>query len=240
MKWIRQLPLIVLIASASCGEVGLSQTREIQEQTQAELSALKHSANNLKRIGLACHHYLDKHKTFPAAAIYDPQGKPLLSWRVAILPYLGDKEKALYKEFKLDEPWDSAHNKKLLDRMPDVYRSPAAKGMTNQTPYQVLTGPNTVFAGTKGMRLFAITDGTSNTILAVEATPTVPWTKPADVAYDAKKPLPKFGGVARSGFTVLWCDGSTLVVRPDFDEQTFRDAVTPQGGEVADRQKLGR
>src|SRR5262245_56693586 len=76
-------------------------------------------ANNLKQIGVAMHTYHDKHRSFPAAAIYGKDGKALLSWRVALLPYLGLE--ALYKEFKLDEPWDSAHNKRLLEKMPAVY-----------------------------------------------------------------------------------------------------------------------
>ncbi len=240
MLRFRQLHLPILLAAACGAGVGLCQTRDIQDKTQSELSAIKRSANHLKQIGLAFHLSLDKNKTFPAAAIYGKDGKALLSWRVAVLPFLDDKAQALYKEFKLDEPWDGAHNKKLLDRMPEVYKSPAAKGKTNTTPYQVITGPNTPFANDKGLKIFQITDGTSNTILAVEATPAVPWTKPADVVYDAKKPLPQFGGVAKGGFTILMFDGSTRFVRPGFDEQTLRDAITPSGGEPVDMRKLSR
>jgi len=255
MRWIRQLPLLVLLfGSASCGSMALCQDRATQEKIQAEVRVLKQSAHNLRQIGLAMHNYHDTHKSFPAAAIYDKNGKALLSWRVAILPYLEDgpaplappdaprafRYEPLYKQFKLDEPWDSDHNKKLLAKMPDVFKSPAAKGKTNTTYYQVLTGPDTVFAGNKGMRITRIRDGTSNTILAVEAGEAVPWTKPADVTYDAKKPLPKLGGVGKLGFHILLCDGSTRLVRPGFDEQTFRDAITPAGGEVADLNKLSR
>src|SRR5262249_50595397 len=60
-------------------------------------------ANNLKQIGVAFHNYLSNHGAFPASAIYGKDGKPLLSWRVALLPYL--EQEALYREFKLDEPW---------------------------------------------------------------------------------------------------------------------------------------
>src|SRR5262249_30142494 len=77
------------------------------------------SANNLKQIGLAMHNYHDVNGAFPPAAVCDKTGKPMLSWRVLILPYI--EQDALYKEFKLDEPWDSEHNKKLLAKMPKVY-----------------------------------------------------------------------------------------------------------------------
>jgi hypothetical protein len=248
-------PLLGVVAA--CGTAAWSQTQEIQEKTQAELAALKKSAKNLQQIGLAMHHYHDAKKRLPPAATYDGQnGKALLSWRVAILPYLEDKPAALappgtprsfqyeslYKQFKLDEPWDSEHNKKLLAKMPAVYKSPTAKGKTDTTYYQVLTGPDTVFVfmGNRGTPLQAIADGTSNTILAVEAAEAVPWTKPEDVVYDAKKPLPKFGGISKAGFNILMCDGSTRLVRPGFNEQILRGAITPRGGEVIDLNQLNR
>ncbi len=91
---------------------------------------------NLAEIGKAMHQYLKVHERFPAAAIFSKDGKPLLSWRVALLPYLGHEE--LYKQFKLDEPWDSEHNKKLLDKMPRVYSSvsgPEGDWMFRILPY---------------------------------------------------------------------------------------------------------
>jgi hypothetical protein len=238
MRWTTRLLLATILVAAT-GQAARCQTQAIQEKTQKEQAVLALSSNYLKQIGLAMHNYHDKNKRFPSAAIYDKNGKALLSWRVAILPYLLDeKDQALYKEFRLDEPWDSEHNKKLLDKMPRIYASPAAKDGTHKTYYQVITGPGTAFAGKEGLRIFQITDGTSNTILAVEAGEAVPWTKPADIAYDPKKPLPKLGGVSKIGINVLWFDGSTTLMRRDFDEQTFRDAVTPSGGEVIQREKL--
>src|ERR1700677_3496891 len=69
------------------------------------LAARTQSMNNLKQIALSLHSYHDVYKTFPAAAICDKDGKPLLSWRVAISPYV--EQLPLYNQFKLDEPWDS-------------------------------------------------------------------------------------------------------------------------------------
>ena len=68
------------------------------------------------------HNYNDVYKVLPTAASYDKTGKPLPGTAcVHILPYIeADK---LYKEFHLDEPWDSEHNKKLIARMPPFYQS---------------------------------------------------------------------------------------------------------------------
>src|SRR5262249_2360949 len=149
------------------------------------------SATNLLRIALAMHQYKEDQGAFPPAAICDEQGKPLLSWRVALLPYLD--EGLLHMQFRLDQPWDSAHNKKLLEKMPDVCGDAADK-----TYYQVVTGEGTVFEGTKGIA--NIPDGDSTTLLVVEAAAAVPWTAPRDLTYARGKPLPKFGGVFKDGF----------------------------------------
>jgi uncharacterized protein (TIGR03067 family) len=121
------------------------------------------SSNNLKQIALAMHVYADVHKRLPAANIYGKNGKPLLSWRVAILPWI--EQEHLYKQFKLDEPWDSPHNLKLLDQMPKLYApvGAAAKKVKDKhsTFYQVFTGPKTLFDGSVGKTFADVTDGTS-------------------------------------------------------------------------------
>jgi RNA polymerase sigma-70 factor (ECF subfamily) len=192
------------------------------------------SANNLKQIALAMHNYHDVNGHLPAAAVYSKDGTPLLSWRVLLLPYL--EQDPLYKEFHLDEPWDSAHNKKLLAQIPKVYAPVAgeAKG-TDKTHYRVFTGKGTVFEGDKGLRLTDIPDGTSNTILVVEAGDAVPWTKPADLPYDPDKALPALGGLFEKGFHVALADGSVRFMANGFKEKLMRALITRNGGEVIDR-----
>ena len=105
-----------------------TQPKAEEEEPARETELIVRSATNLKRIARAIHAYLEANdNNFPAAAIVGPDGTPLLSWRVAILPYLGESEKALYGQFKLSEPWDSPNNKALLAKMPKVYAPVVAK-----------------------------------------------------------------------------------------------------------------
>jgi hypothetical protein len=100
---------------------------------------LAESVNNLKQIGIAFHNYNDTIGVLPTNQLSNDK-KPLLSWRVQILPYI--EEDKLYKEFKLDEPWDSAHNKKLIDRMPKLYAPVRGKWDAGLTFYQTFSGKN--------------------------------------------------------------------------------------------------
>ena len=86
----------------------------------------------LKRLGVAMNQFHEAHGHFPAAAITDKSGTPLLSWRVAILPQLGYQ--SLYDEFHLDEPWDSPHNLALAAQMPDVFRCPSLPAVGPPSP----------------------------------------------------------------------------------------------------------
>ena len=94
--------------------------------------------NNLKQIGLAMQATMTPSAAFPPAAIVDKQGKPMLSWRVAILPYLG---RAVYPGFDLDEPWDSPHNLALVNDRPDVFACSSDLDLKpGMTGYQVVVG----------------------------------------------------------------------------------------------------
>jgi hypothetical protein len=221
---------IALAVKADTGTVVATLLEGLQRMRESATRA--QSVNNLKQIALAMHNYHSTYNHFPPQAIYSKDGKPLLSWRVLLLPYL--EQDGVYKQFKLDEAWDSPHNKALLAQMPKVYADPNVHTTQPLTVYQAFVGPGAFFEGKKGLSISDFTDGTSNTLMVVEAANPVPWTSPDDLPYDPAKPLPKLGGHSEKGFAAALCDGSVRVFKQSIKEATLRALITRNGGEVVD------
>ena len=192
------------------------------------------SSNNLKQLGLALHNYESAYRHLPATAILERgTGKPLLSWRVAILPFI--EEAALYNEFHLDEPWDSDHNIKLLDRMPATFSHKAKKVKPGYTVYVAPVNEETLLRKEELTTFPDITDGLSNTIMVVEASEeaAVPWTKPEDLDIDPANPLNKLSSNVTPGiFQALFGDGSVRVISLSVDVNVLNALFTRAGGEV--------
>jgi hypothetical protein len=221
-----------LAADVWLGELSAAPAPGEQPPPAATRAQAMQSQNNLKQIGLAMHIYHDAQNQLPLPALVDAAGKPLLSWRVAILTYV--EEDRLYKQFKLDEPWDSETNKALLAKMPKLYALPGKpKGDPTVTHYQVCAGPGALFEPGKKITFRDVTDGLSNTILAAEAAEGVPWTKPEDLAFDPQKDPPKLG-FFKDGYTILMGDGSTRRLKKQLDPAVLKALITRAGGEVID------
>lgn len=199
--------------------------------------------NNLKQIGLAVHIRADKFSragdSYLPTDICDRNGRPLLSWRVAILPFLGEEEAALYEQFHLDESWDSPHNRELLSRMPPVYVCPSST--------VAIAEGKTTYMGVKGEGYFldsaeppdergfaAFRDGTSRTVIAVELPEgfAVEWTRPDPVMPDPEIWLDAPGHHAGSLFGVLMADGSTRFLSSRVSPRSLRAMFTINGADV--------
>jgi hypothetical protein len=192
--------------------------------------------NQFKQISLGMLNYESAQKSYPPAANYSPDSRPLLSWRVLILPYVG--EQALYHEFKFDEPWDSEHNRKLIERMPAIYADPdrfvRAALEKGHTTYVVPVGEGLVFGRREGTTISEVKDGTSNTVLVVEVVPerAVPWTQPADWEVDLSNPLDGVKRSDRDFFTATFCDGSAHTLQNAIEPAKLRAILTRAGKEV--------
>ena len=198
-----------------------------------EAAARAQSSNNLKQIVLGMHNYLDANGSLPPGAVCDKTGKPLLSWRVLILPYI--EGEALYKEFKLDEPWDSDHNKKLIAKMPKTYANPSSTtAKANETHYRAFVGNGAAFDYLKGAKLPQdFQDGTSNTLLVVTAKDSVPWSKPDELDFDPDKDMRELlGFFPNDGCVVALGDGSVRSLNKKISKITLHGAITRSGGEV--------
>jgi len=202
-------------------------------QSGREAARRNQCINNLKQIALAMHNYHSANNALPRAAIIDDKGKPLLSWRVAILPFIGQQQ--LYNKFKLDEAWDSQHNKALLKEMPPTYLCPnRTKVEPFTTTYQVLVGKGALFEKDQDIGFADVTDGTSNTLMVVEAREAVPWPKPGDLAFDpqAAASLVGAGSSHPGGFNASFADGSVRFIGKAVNLNVFRSLITRNGGEV--------
>ncbi len=197
------------------------------------------SANNLKQLGLAIHNYHDVHRQFPSAYSTDKEGRPLLSWRVYLLPYL--EQMALYEQFRLDESWDSEHNKTLIAKMPPLLRSPNSKAEPGKTNYLGVSGPQGIFPGREKISFRDIADGTSNTLMIVEVSDesAVVWTKPDDFVPDSKEPKKGLLGLWTGGFHAGFADGSVRFLDEAIDNEMLQALFTRNGGERIDRTRSG-
>jgi prepilin-type processing-associated H-X9-DG protein len=192
----------------------------------------------LKQLWQALQDYHEAHGHFPAPALVRGDGTPLLSWRVAILPYLGHR--ALYDRFNRDEPWDSPHNRALVTEMPSVFACPGGpERREGRTGYRVVVGPkseptsvNTPFEPTRGVDRREITDGEANTGLIFETDATVPWTRPDDLQWTRGGPLPRLAGPHPGGVHVLFVDGLVRFLKGTIDPQVLWAILTINGGEV--------
>jgi hypothetical protein len=217
------------------------------------------SVKNLRQIGLAMHNFHSTYNQYLPAVIFGPDGKPWHSWRVIILGYIEQLD--LYNQYDFGEPWDSAKNLKLLDRMPSVYRDPVyGDGKGHFTHYAALVGPRTAFTpeGGKmtagkpvafekgGTSIRNMTDGTSNTVMIAPVSPDrkIPWTKPEDITVGPNFPgLGQPGGIAapyKAGpqpgapqlAPVLLADGSVHFLPATISSQVLDALMTINGGEI--------
>lgn len=244
----RQAILIGIFAVG--GLVLLFWLMKIEEKT-----ARAKSLENLREIAGAFQKYREANKRYPPAVVYDKNGHPLHSWRVLILPYLGEEE--LFRQFHLDESWDSPHNLPLLSKIPQVFASTRPKRTKDPfgTHFQVFVfegwpGWHTTYYGLddgKSLKPIWLEDGRGfhslfeSSVLSggwnneyvwflTEAEQEVPWTKPADLVVHPQKALPKLGGLFDDGFHIAARNGETGFIKSGrFSDSELRLQIMGDG-----------
>ena len=188
------------------------------------------SLANMEKIGVALQSYAAKYGKFPGQAILGPDGKKLLSWRVAILPELGYPE--LYEQFNASESWNGPHNSQLFAQIPPEYQSP--RRFDARTDYIGLSGGGTILGSTEGVQTGAVKDGVSNTLAVFEADEeSAPiWTAPVDFAMQPNAGAVALGGPHQEGVLALLANGRLALVPRSFSANLLMAFSSIAGGET--------
>ena len=178
----------------------------------------------LKQLGLALHNHHAAYKQLPPRKSVHPQ----LSWRVQMLPFLGEQE--LYGEFKLDEPWDSEHNLELVKRIPEVFASASPQlGKEGKTRFVFPYHEKAIYRNRElGSKFRDVLDGLSNTIAIVIADEdqAVIWTKPDDLAIDLEAPKKGWSKGVDGKLPILMADGRVLGLSADSQDEFVAGLLT--------------
>ena len=222
-----------------------AEPREMEREPEApkpvnprEAAVSARSQNNLKQIAIALHNHEAAYGYLPPAAVVDKDGKPLYSWRVLLLPFM--EQDALFRKWKLDEPWDSPNNKLLSETVVKVFADPEKP--TNKTHYRVFVGEKAGWLNSprgwspdqpnwKGLLKFAaFTDGLSNTLAVIETKDAVNWAAPDDLPYDGTKPLPALGMGDRQFANAVFFDGAARRIATNTSELAMRVMIERADG----------
>lgn len=226
-------------AKETVDDIAKNMPKQVQNAGEAA-----ETRGKLTVIGRGLTNYHDTMGGFPADT-FDAAGKPLLSWRVHLLPYM--EQENLYRRFKLDQPWDSPANRALLREMPGDYGTGAgrAKAGPEKTYFRTFSGPGAAFepvrggppAGLnppRGNPLNSFVDGTSSTILVFEAGDPIEWTRPDQLTWNGGQPMPAVGGVSLQNpyFHVLMADGVVKKAKRGIDPDAFRKLIDRRDANV--------
>jgi prepilin-type N-terminal cleavage/methylation domain-containing protein/prepilin-type processing-associated H-X9-DG protein len=170
--------------------------------------------NNLKQIALGIHNYESKYNALPPAYTVDATGKPLHSWRTLILPHVG--EERLYETIDLSKPWNDPANANAYAKTPSLYRCPELSSPANVTAYLAIVAPGGCFLPDESRCLSEITDGTSLTLMLIEAPAdqAVHWMAPLDASESLVMGISPGSRLNHAGgMNAAYADGSVRFLR---------------------------
>ncbi|TWT31783.1 DUF1559 family PulG-like putative transporter [Blastopirellula retiformator] len=226
-----------LACLAICGggvaSVAVPAIRQARRNTQNEASR-----DNLKRIAEAMNAYHDTYGAFPPAVTTDDKGKPMHSWRVLLLPFLGHSD--IYSRYNLSLPWDDPTNMQLVYEMPSVYRSfdDSSSGGYYDTRFVVIRGKQTLFPDDGGVSRGDVADDPDSVLLVVEKNGTgVNWIEPTDLLLNRDSLLiendPENAATLPNSLTGnVVMQGGDVFLLPDYtSQQLMHDMSTRDGRE---------
>ena len=193
-------------------------------QAARAAARLEMSRQQLKEVGFAVLAYQSQNGSLPAAFTTDEDGRPLESWRVAVLPYL--EQKALYDRFDHSQSWNSRGNAELADNAPEVYVAPGDDSNDgSETNVVAIVGDETLWPADRQVDLRRIPDGPATTLLLVNLAGTgIKWSEPRDLS------VKEFLAAVRreSGAGPHAYRGRFLILMGDGNVRTFESDILPQ------------
>ncbi|MBC8872329.1 MAG: DUF1559 domain-containing protein [Planctomycetes bacterium] len=198
------------------------------------------SSKNMEVIAAAMLSYEADHGSFPPAYIADEDGKPMHSWRVLLLPYLGPGYDHVYEQYNFKEPWDGPNNMNLRYSMPPEYACPADPDASSnyETSYMVIVGDQTMFPGAASVTRSELTDGAAYTIMLAQSPASgVCWMEPKDLDADGMRfEINGREGVEIAsrhpgGAHVVTADGESHFLTDDAAPDTVEALTTVSGNE---------
>lgn len=240
-KWLepagKQFPISAMLFVVVVLWGAWSLTRPVPIARQ--VSGRELCCQNFHAIGEAFEQYHRRYGSYPPAYLTDAKGRPQHSWRVLLLPFLGEQE--LYDLYRFDEPWNSRHNAGVIEHMPLVYRCPKDnESPLRQANVAVVTGPGTLFEGARRFKRGDITDGANQTLLVVEVANTgYPWTAPRDLTLDELQMSINTDSHGLSSHHPRWmnallANGRAISVPESTSPAILRALCTPRGGDKVD------
>ena len=195
-----------------------------------EAARRKMAFENLEKVADAMSRYVTKTRGFPPRAMVTGSGIKTLSWRVALLPYLGYEE--LFKKFDPKVPWNKEPNKSLLQYIPDCYVSP--ERFDTKTNLQTPADRRFIFGLDRSRRVHAVEDGLENTIMLIEVSDSLAdeWTRPTDFApKDIGKIREEIGGLRKDGTFAAWANGWPVLLASGLSNDELLNAFTFDAGD---------
>ncbi len=193
----------------------------IHEHEVRPIRHLTMCKTHLKQLSLALDSYHERYQRFPPACTLGSDGKPWHSWRVLILPELGEQK--LFNAYRFDEPWDGPHNAQLAQRMPEVFGYPGESA----AKFLAVTGQYTAWPGSLSSRLREFQNGTSYSIMLVESADSdINWLEPRDIPYEEAMKRRKAATAPRlagryADASIVLADGRPLSLKESLDDSTL-------------------
>jgi len=199
---------------------------------------------NMVLIGQAIEEYYLVNGHYPQAVVRDENGKPMHSWRVSILPYLGPEAQATYAKYDMTKPWDAVENRDCLGEMPPEFRCPADTTLVaDETSYLAVVGDRTIINKSgktvrSGSGSLVLTDQPSETMVLVEAVNCgVVWLEPRDIpvatlraGLNSRNPV---GPASKhsQGVNALMADGAVICLPEETTAEELQGMATIDGDE---------